>query len=1134
MSSQCTQCGQENPVGANFCNHCGASMSQRCPACQHENPPGARFCNACGHAMTGAQRTEAPVTSSPAEPGTSPSEANPRSYTPDHLARRILTNRSALEGERKQVTVLFADLKGSMELSEQVDAEEWHRVLDRFFGILSEAVHQFEGTINQYTGDGIMALFGAPIAHEDHAVRACHAALTMRQELRRFADELRLQDGLNLSARIGINSGEVVVGKIGDDLRMDYTAQGHTVGLAARMEAICEPGHAFLTRHTAALVEGYFQLRDLGESQVKGVSEPVRVYDLESVGQSTLRIELSRARGLSTFIGREQEVAQLRASLDRVLAGSTEVVAVVADGGIGKSRLCFEFTTECRGKGLTVHATSGVPYGNAVPNFPVVGLFRSVFGVTDTDPPVEARRKVAGTMALAGLEDKDALPLVLEFMGIAEPGRLPPDVPPEQREEILAEVFRCLCLTCSNGPVVALIEDMHWIDQSSENFLRRAFSGEIEKPLLVLINFRPGYENRCLGHRYSEEIRLQPLGEEAIAQLAREQLGSSTCTADLSQRIRKQAAGNPFFVEEAVRSLVESGHLEGQRGQYVLKKPVDELGIPPTVEAILAARIDRLSEDQKEVLQTAAVVGQEFAQETLAAVCDLPAQAITGALSVLQEGNYLFEVQLEPTREFGFTHPLTQQVAYKSQLRERRARIHGRLAAWLESGLTEKEIPGETAALLAHHCEHAGEFLQAAEWTIRAALWSGQRFLDEALARYRHCIALLERAQPTPEALHLGIVARAGIIRTAPLFPVAEEEVERCFLEARKMAEDTNDCLGLAELMIASSGVELFRGHAEESLNMVLEAQRIAAAENDEQLIARFRIPILLSYHATGRLREGLQAISGDWHRTEMTLENMGSRAFRALMLAYSGKLEEAEQEMRQALVVAARAGRNISWIHANLVEIACLSGRYDNARSEAQQAVAKAEEYGSPFFKAVAYRALGSVHAIHREWPAALEVLEYALPLTEPGKPGFQFRPLHLSYLAAARFGSGNPESAMETVDEAVHLAQRGMFRLAECNALLCKARILRKWQHRDAPQEVSATLDQAEALIHSTGATVYTPFAHLERAKLAAAMKDRAAIKQFAEAARSLFLEVGARAHADRIADLPVDPAVAPGGAA
>jgi class 3 adenylate cyclase len=278
----------------------------------------------------------------------------PAAYTPKHPAEKILTSRSALEGERKQVTVLFADLKGSMDLSESIDPEDWHRVMERFFTILTDGVHRFEGTINQYTGDGIMALFGAPIAHEDHAQRACYAALPLQQELRRYADEMRLERGLNFSVRMGLNSGEVVVGKIGDDLRMDYTAQGHTVGLAARMEQLAEAGKTLLTRHTAKLVSGYFALRDLGETRIKGLSDPLHVFELEGVGRVRTRLDVSRARGFTKFVGRQSEMAALEAALERAISGNAQIVGVVAEAGTGKSRLYYEFAERCRAREMKV------------------------------------------------------------------------------------------------------------------------------------------------------------------------------------------------------------------------------------------------------------------------------------------------------------------------------------------------------------------------------------------------------------------------------------------------------------------------------------------------------------------------------------------------------------------------------------------------------------------------------------------------------------------------------------------------------------------------------------------------------------------------------------------------------------
>jgi class 3 adenylate cyclase len=372
-----------------------------CPSCGHENPGGAKFCNECGQALRSAP--------------TPRSTPEPRAYTPPHLTQRILTQRSALEGERKQVTVLFADVKGSMELAEAVDPEEWHGILNQFFHILAEGVHRFEGTINQYTGDGIMALFGAPIAHEDHAHRACYTAL-LQEALREYADALRRTRGLNFSVRMGLNSGEVIVGKIGDDLRMDYTAQGHTVGLAYRIEQLAPAESAYLTDQTARLVRGFFELRDLGEFELKGVRTPIRVWELGGVGPSRTRLDVSEARGFSRFVGRDDEMAALDAALADALRGEGRAVDVVGAAGLGKSRLCLEFVERCLEKGISVYKAHSPSHGVTIPFLPVRELLRGIFGIAEGDSDEDARKKIAGTLALLGDASSEELPYVFDFL----------------------------------------------------------------------------------------------------------------------------------------------------------------------------------------------------------------------------------------------------------------------------------------------------------------------------------------------------------------------------------------------------------------------------------------------------------------------------------------------------------------------------------------------------------------------------------------------------------------------------------------------------------------------------------------------------------------------------------------------
>jgi len=410
----CDACGFENPEGMRFCGACGIALPIACGACGLGNPAGFKFCGSCGAplAESGQSRVQSPHSNAaPVAHSSLPARpSSPASYTPKHLAEKILASRSAVEGERKRVTVLFADVKGSMDLAEQLDPEEWHRIMDRFFQILTDGVHRFEGTVNQYTGDGIMALFGAPIAHEDHAQRACYAALHLRDELRRYADELRVERALNFSVRMGLNSGEVIVGTIGDDLRMDYTAQGHTVGLASRMEQLAESGKVLLTEHTAKLVSGYLALRDLGRSRVKGVSEPLGIFELEGVGPLRTRLDVSRTRGFSRFVGRANEMAVLEGALERAHAGQGQVIGVVAEPGTGKSRLCYEFLQRCRSRGVDVYEAHAVPHGKAVPLLLILELTRAYLGISEQDSDRLARDKVAGRLLQMGEAFREALP----------------------------------------------------------------------------------------------------------------------------------------------------------------------------------------------------------------------------------------------------------------------------------------------------------------------------------------------------------------------------------------------------------------------------------------------------------------------------------------------------------------------------------------------------------------------------------------------------------------------------------------------------------------------------------------------------------------------------------------------------
>lgn len=1039
------------------------------------------------------------------------------SYTPKHLADKILNNRSALEGEKKQVTVLFADVKGSQDLAEELGAEDWHEVLDRFFSILSEGIHRFEGTVNQYTGDGVMALFGAPIAHEDHALRACHAALLLKSTLRRFADELRLRRGVNLSVRVGLNSGEVVVGKIGDDLRMDYTAQGHTVGLAARMESIAEPGRVYLTEYTAARVKGYFDLRDLGEMEIKGSRQPLQVYALEGLGEQQTRLDISRARGLSRFVGRQRESALLDDALQRATEGHGQVVTVVGNGGIGKSRLCFEFCERARASGAEVHQGTAVPYGAAMPYFPLISLLKHYFGISDHDESAEARRKVAGTLALADHECKDALFLVTDFLGIAADGH-DSEIPPELRMERLFDLLLQLLPGCSN-PCILLIEDMQWIDPATEVFMQRLIEYIPTSRCVLLINTRPEYHSEWLHRSVDVEIPVTALGEAEMSELTADLMGEDASLNELRTDMGRRAGGNPFFVEEAVRSLAEAGHLEGRPGAYRLVQPLEKLLIPDSVHAILTARIDRLGDNEKDVLQRAAVIGKTFKASLLAAVCECVPDNLAEPLENLQESGFINRQDLDDDDpEYAFCHPLTQEVAYKSQLRERRAGIHGQLAKTLENDVSLDDLPDERSVMLAHHWSRARQPVKAAQWLLKAGAWSGLRDMHAALDHFQQAMAVIDGVQKvTPETKHLAISARAGIMRMSNLGGLESPEYfESIYNQGFAMAVESGDEYGRAELLL-SNGIRMLNlGNTDQAMQSINESIAICNEIGESELLSRFRIPILLAHYASGHLKQGLAVLKnsgrGGWETAEISEENFGGRAFRAVFLTYMGDLDTAWKDMTAAIDFAMKSDRRISWMYANRVEFGDLAGRHDQLMRDAQLSINYAEEYGAPMFREIAHRSLAVAHIHNGDYQSALDVLELSADLVASGEPAHQFESIHLALIAQARHGLGHSEEAVQLIHRAVTCAQNNNLRIWSCRVLLMQADMLLDQQGAAAADQVRQALQRVMALVDETGAIIFRPLARCLLARLAGITGDTEEQRAALTAALQEFQQFGA----------------------
>jgi class 3 adenylate cyclase/predicted ATPase len=719
---------------------------------------------------------------------------SPQTYTPKHLAEKILTSKSALEGERKQVTVLFADMKGSMELLADRDPEEARKILDPVLEHMMEAVHRYEGTVNQVMGDGIMALFGAPLAHEDHAVRACYAALRMQESVKRYAEGVRRTEGIPIQIRVGLNSGEVVVRSIGSDLKMDYTAVGQTTHLAARMEQMAMPGSILITPVTLRLAEGYVQVKSLGPVNVKGMNEPVEVHEVTGAGLARSRLQRAAARGLTRFVGRNAEMEQLWKALEQAGAGHGQVVSVVGEAGVGKSRLFHEFTHSHRTEGWLIVESGSVSYGKATPYLPLIDLLKAYFKIHDRDNQRDIREKVTGKLLTLDKTLEPALPALLSLLDVPAEDQQWRNLDPLQRRQRTLEAIKRLLLRESQvQPLLLVLEDLHWIDSETQSFLDSLIDSLPTAPLLLLVNYRPEFRHDWGSKTYYSQLRIDPLPPESAGELLQTLVGEDAKLQPLKQLLIKRTEGNPFFLEETVRTLVEAKALVGERGNYRFVGAIESIQLPATVQAVLAARIDRLSPEEKRLLQSAAVIGKDVPFALLETIADQSQEELRPCLSGLQAAEFLYETRLFPDVEYTFKHALTHEVAYGSVLQERRRSLHARIVQAVERLYPDRLT--ENVELLAHHALRGELWEKAVEYLHQAGSKAAARCTyKEAASYFQQALEVLGHLPETRDTIAQAIDIRIAL---GPVWIAGKgsygPEVEEIYTVARELCERIGD-----------------------------------------------------------------------------------------------------------------------------------------------------------------------------------------------------------------------------------------------------------------------------------------------------------------------------------------------------
>ena len=1108
--------------------HCAAALPSVCGACGAQAPTDARFCPQCAHPLG-----EPAVAAVP--PGRATATVIP--HISKQLSERILESKSALEGERKQVTVMFADVQGSMNLAEQLDAEEWRAIMQRFCAILAEGVERFEGFVDKFTGDGIMALFGAPIAHEDHAQRACYAALHLREEIARYATEVRREHGVGLSTRMGLNSGEVIVGTIGmsgADLRMDYTAQGHTVGLAQRMEALAEPGSCFATASTAALVDGYFVLDDLGQFRVKGAADPVGVHRLDRLGDARTRFDVARSRGLSRFVGRDTDLRGLTDALDQAVVGNGQAIGIVADAGTGKSRLCFEFLEHCRQRGVRVFEGRAVAHGRNVPFLPILEVFRSYFGITRDDVDDVSRVKIAGRLTILGTEAVESLLQVYDFLGVADPQNPAPRVEPEVRQPQLVSVMRRIIGSATGErPTVTMIEDLHWLDPASGDFLEHMVDACAGTHSLLLLNFRPEYRAAWMQKSWYRQVPLTPLDEAAVAVLLADLLGDDESIVGLAARIHARTGGNAFFIEEVAQDLIETGHLEGASGDYRLVTPPDRLEVPATVNTILAARIDRLSDREKRLLQTASVIGKDFSERLLAAVADLDHEELKVGLAELCRGEFLLERSIYPVVEYAFKHPLTQEVALGSLLTDRRRHVHAAVARAIES--QDSTHVDERAALLAHHWEEAGEAWQAACWHKRAADWAGVTNVAEGLRHWERVRSLLRPLPQTSEAVQLGVTACVGHLNLAWRLCAPIQQAREVFEEGCRLAEEAGDVRSRAALHgTYGCALGLLGGDSDEYVKHSRESTRLADQTEDQGLRIAQRAYLGFASVFAGRLAEGLEScelvdrtLPAD---PALGVEFTGYSPFLGILMTRAWNLFRLGR-VDEATVVCDRADRLarehgdvevLTWMQLTRVEIDTLYNDASAAYGHARSALETGAKSTTPQSLFVGLLLMMVAHRLSGEWEEALAQGEEALRQATSGN-NRMFEAWVAAELVKIRLGRGELDLAEQQAHEAVAIARALHCRYDEARANLALAHTQLCRTGAPALALAAQALDRAQELIEETGGRAHQPEVHECRARLAQLCGDTNAARSQLEEAQRLYANLGATAQVERIRKLP-----------
>ncbi len=1037
---RCAACEHDNDAVALFCEECGSKLADECAKCGTDLKPTAKFCFKCG-APTVANASEA-----------QPASRSVADYTPKHLADRIraeqalLASRQLGEGERKTITVLFADLKGSTSLIERLDPEAARAVLEPALRFMMDAVHAYEGYVAQVLGDGIFALFGAPLALEDHPQRALHAALRMQPELQRYSEGIRLTHGTPLQARIGINTGEVLVRSIRrDDLHFDYVPVGHTIHLAARMEQMATPGTIRITEHTRRYCQDFFDLKPLGAASVRGVEAPLQVYEVRGIGALRTRFQAATQRGLTRFVGRQFELEQLRNVCAASRVGHGRIVDLIGEPGLGKSRLVHEFKQIIPPDTLLLEAQAS-SHGRSTAYMPLVELLKKYFQIAPTDDDHSRRAKIADKALGEDRSLEDTLPFLCALLLVAsEAPELALLGEQGRRRRILDAVKRLLLRETLRQPVVLIVENLHWIDTETEATLALLAESLASARFLLLTTYRPEFTSPWQAMSYYTAARLATLDTDDAAELLDSLLGVSDLSSefaalkDMRSFILAKTQGTPFFMEEVVQALFEQGHLvrdaagHAQVPLHVGAAPYREIQIPATIEGVLAARIDRLPAPEKLLLQQLAVIGREFALELVRHVVGLDEETLRDLFADLQRKELVYEQPGASQPAYLFKHALTQDVAYRELPQERRKLIHERTAEAIET-LYAAHLDEHYAAL-AHHSTQSGNLAKAIHYLRLAGRQANRRsaakdavaYLEAALAAVVRLPASVARDQQELDVLiDLGaaLLAAAGLAAT---------RVKEILLRAYALCRNTGASHELFPILAGLRANAGMRGESQLEYAEALTA--LGARTGDSAIILHAHIGMAFSHYMPGNgllahaeFDRALAAYCFEEHRHHTVTMGLDgaviAHAFGGHCLWLLGYPDAALRSVREAIAAAERTEYPfmISMARILLADLHLFRGEVAASLAEVNTAIDIADDYGFPEWIAYASPRAAWARGMHGDANALSRIDQHLATFEYVGAKFYV--PMLIALKAELQARAGQFDGALTTVTAALTMA--------------------------------------------------------------------------------------------------------------